>query len=537
MQKNLRWKFLFIVAIMVVSLYMFASPEWGTGARWFSRINLGLDLKGGMHLVLQVVTADALNQELDQDAQRIANDLKDKKITFDAAKRGNGLEVDITGVDSAQTKDAYDYLNQLYNRKYTIHSKTTGSKTDYALSMMASIIRQMQESTVQQALDTIERRVNSLGVTEPTIQIYGGGGGQVADELIVELPGIDDFDRVKGIIQDTAQLTLCMVKKDNGGPFNTIDVAVQANGGKIPEGFRIMPFRDEHNDPGTVTYLVVDAVPTITGKDLKNARRGTDNTGRPNIDFFLNAAGAEIFKTATQNHIGDKLAIVLDNSVYSAPTIQGVISSEGQITGSFTVQAAEDLALLLRSGALPASLKIAEENVVGASLGNDSIRAGITAAIIGFGLVMIGMIIYYKHAGLNAVWCLFGNLFILLGFMGAVGATLTLPGIAGVILTIGMAVDSNILIFERIREELRSGKTVRAAVDTGFGKVFWTIFDTHSTSLIAAAFLFQFGTGPIRGFAITLTVGLLANMFTAIYVSHRLFDLTLSRRKVELLSI
>jgi preprotein translocase subunit SecD len=538
MLKNLRWKFLFIIAIMVVSLYLCASPrEWGGNSGLFSRINLGLDLKGGMHLVLQVVTAEALNQELAQDAERIANDLKDRKIIFDAAKKGNGLSVDVTGVDQAQTKEAYDYFNQMYSRKYTVRSATNSGKSDYSLTLMASIVREMQESTVQQALETLDRRVNALGVTEPTLQIYGGGGGQVADQIIVELPGIDDFDRVKDLLQETAQLTLCMVKKDNGGPYSSIEAAVQANGGKIPEGYQIMPYTDERTDQGGITYLVVSSTPTITGKDLKNARRGTDTTGRPNVDFFLNAAGAEIFRRATTDHVGDRLAVVIDNTVKSAPVIQTTIAAEGQISGTFTVQQAEDLALVLRSGALPASLTVAEQNVVGASLGNDSIRTGITAAIIGFGLVMIGMIVYYKHAGLNAVWCLFGNLIILLGFMGAVGATLTLPGIAGVILTIGMAVDSNILIFERIREELRAGKTVRAAVDIGFSKVFWTIFDTHSTSLIAAAFLFQFGTGPIRGFAITLTVGLLANMFTAVYVSHRLFDLTLSRKKAESLSI
>lgn len=538
MQKNLRWKFLFIIALMVVSLVLFVSPrDWNMRSGWFSRINLGLDIKGGMHLVLQVVTADALNQELAQDADRMANDMRERKIAFDSAKRGNGLAIEIAGVSPAQTKDAYDYLNQLYARKYTINSQIAGGKTDYTLTMMASIVHDMQESTVKQALETIDRRVNALGVTEPTLQIYGGGGSQVPDQIIVELPGIDDFDRVKGLLQETAQLILCMVKKDNGGPYSSIEAAVQASGGKIPDGYKIMPYTDERTEQGGITYLVANSTPTITGKDLKNARRGTDNSGRPNVDFFLNAAGAEIFKRATTDHLGDRLAIVIDNMVKSAPTIQGTIGAEGQITGSFTVQQAEDLALVLRSGALPASLKIAEENVVGASLGNDSIRAGITAAIIGFGLVMIGMIIYYKHAGVNAVWCLFGNLIILLGFMGAVGATLTIPGIAGIILTIGMAVDSNILIFERIREEIRGGKTVRAAVDIGFGKVFWTIFDTHSTSLIAAAFLFQFGTGPIRGFAITLTVGLLANMFTAVYVSHRLFDLTLSRRKVESLSI
>jgi preprotein translocase subunit SecD len=251
----------------------------------------------------------------------------------------------------------------------------------------------------------------------------------------------------------------------------------------------------------------------------------------------LNAEGAELFSRATEQHVGERLAIVLDKMVSSAPTINERIGAEGIIHGRFTVQQAEDLALLLRSGALPASLRVLEERSVGASLGNDSIRAGIMASIIGFGLVVIGMVIYYKHSGLNAIYCLLGNLIILMGFMGGVGATLTLPGIAGIILTIGMAVDSNILIFERVREELRAGKTIRAAIDTSFSKVFWTIFDTHVTTLVSAAFLFQFGTGPIRGFAITLTVGLIANMFTAVYVSHRLFELMLGTRKVETLSI
>ncbi len=538
MQKNLRWKFLFIAAIMVVSLFFFLSPNpRQPGSGLLSRINLGLDLKGGIHLVLQVKTDDALNQELAQDAERIASDLKDKKISFESAKKGNGLTIEIVGVDTAQDKSVRDYLNPLYDRKYTIRTQALEGKTSFSMTMLESVVREMQDSTVKQALETIRRRVDALGVTEPTLQIYGSSGSQIQDQIIVELPGIDDPERVKELLQDTAQLTLCMVKKENGGPFTTVESAIQANGGRIPDDWKIMPFRDDRGEQTQVTYLVVSAVPTITGKDLKNARRSTDQNGRPAVSFFLNAAGAVIFERVTAEHVGDRLAIVLDNTVFSAPTIETKIGADGQITGSFTVQQAEDLSLLLRSGALPASLIVAQDRTVGASLGNDSIRAGVTAALIGFGLVIIGMVVYYRHAGLNSIWCLLSNLIILLGFMGAVGATLTLPGIAGVILTIGMAVDSNILIFERIREELRNGKTVRASVDVAFSKVFWTIFDTHTTTLIAAAFLFQFGTGPIRGFAVTLTVGLLANMFTAIYVSHRLFDLTLSRRKVETLSI
>jgi preprotein translocase subunit SecD len=536
MQKNLKWKILFILGIMVICLYLFISPR-DKGGALLSRLNLGLDLKGGMHMVLQVVTEEALNQELVQDADRISTELKTKNIEYAASKKGNGMTIELSGVDSGKDKDVRAFLEQLYTKKYAVRSTVAEGKTNYSLSFMGTYMREMQESTVKQALETIRRRVDALGVTEPQLQIYGGSGNEVQDQIIVELPGVDDPDRVKGILDRTAQLELRLVKKDQGGPFSSIESAVQANGGKIPDGYEILPYREDRGEDNRLEYLVVNSASTITGKHLKNARRSSDSNGAPAVGFYLNAEGAELFTRATEQHIGDRLAIVLDKTVSSAPTIQDRIGAEGIIHGRFTVQQAEDLALLLRSGALPASLRVIHEQSVGASLGNDSIRAGVMASLIGFGLVVVGMVIYYKNSGLNAVWCLLGNLVILLGFMGAVGATLTLPGIAGIILTIGMAVDSNILIFERIREELRGGKTIRASIDTGFGKVFWTIFDTHVTTLISSAFLFQFGTGPIRGFAVTLTVGLLANMFTAVYVSHRLFEMMLGTRKVESLSI
>jgi preprotein translocase subunit SecD len=395
----------------------------------------------------------------------------------------------------------------------------------------------MKESTVRQALETVRRRVDAIGVTEPTLQIYGGSGQDVQDQIIVELPGIDDPERVKDLMQNTAQLELRLVKQDGGGPFTSIESAVQANNGKIPEGWEILPYRDDRSQGGQLEYMVVNTAPAITGRDLKTARRSQDANGLPAVGFYLNSQGADIFSRFSEQHIGDRLAIVLDKVVVSAPTIQERLGADNIIHGQFTVQQAEDLALVLRSGALPASLRILEERAVGASLGNDAVRSGLMASAIGFGLVVVLMVVYYRRSGWNAVWCLLGNLVLIGGFLGGVGATLTLPGIAGVILTIGMAVDANILIFERIREELRGGKTVRAAIDTGFSRVFWTIFDTHVTTLVSAAFLFQFGTGPIRGFAVTLTVGLLANMFTAIFVSHRLFEWMLGTRKVESLSI
>ena len=525
-----------VLVFMVICVYYFVSPR-GKAEPWMSRLNLGLDLKGGIHLVLKVVTDDALNQELAQDAEGISQELKSKNIPFTASKKGNGFSVETTGVDSARANEARAYLESTFGRRYSVRSAVADGKTNFSMSFLGSYTRELRESTVRQALETIRRRVDDLGVTEPTLQIYGGSGEEIQDQIIVELPGIDDPDRVKSIIANTAQLELRLVKKDQGGPFSSIESAVQANAGMIPSEYEILPYRDDREQQGKIEYLVVNKIPVITGKDLKTARRSTDSAGAPAVGFFLTSDGAQLFSRATEQHVGERLAIVLDDVVNSAPVINERIGAEGIIHGSFTVQQAEDLSLLLRSGALPASLVTLAQQSVGASLGNDSITSGIMASMIGFGLILVGMLVYYRSSGINAIICLLANLFILMGFMGAVGATLTLPGIAGIILTIGMAVDANILIFERIREELRSGKTVRAAVDTGFSKVFWTIFDSNVTTLIAAAFLFQFGTGPIRGFAVTLTVGLLANMFTAIYVSHRLFEWVLGTRRVEALSI
>jgi preprotein translocase subunit SecD len=536
MQKNLKWKFLMILAIMAVSAYFFISPR-GKGLPWLSRLSLGLDLKGGIHLVLQVVTDDAINQDLVQDSDRIAQELNTKNIAYASSKKGNGYTVEVVGVDSARSNEVRAFFDTTFGNKYTVRSSVTEGKTSYSLTMQGSYIRNAQDSTVQQALETIRRRVDALGVSEPTLQIYGGSGKEVQDQIIVELPGVDDPDRVKSLIENTAQLELRLVKKDQGGPFSSIESALQANGGTITQDFQILPYREDNGDQAQLQYLVVNKIPVITGKHLKNARRSSDSNGAPAVGFYLNSEGADLFSRATEQHVGERLAIILDNVVSSAPVINERIGAEGIIHGSFTVQQAEDLALLLRSGALPASLRVLEERSVGASLGNDSIRAGILASLVGFGLVVILMVVYYKHSGVNAIWCLIGNLIIIMGFMGGMGATLTLPGIAGIILTIGMAVDSNILIFERIREEMRAGKTVRASIDTAFSRVFWTIFDTHVATLVSAAFLFQFGTGPIRGFAVTLTVGLIANMFTAVYISHRLFDVMLGNRKVTALSI
>jgi preprotein translocase subunit SecD len=534
MQKNLKWKIIVIIVAMLACVAYIAGPK-KKDAGLFSRINLGLDLQGGIHLVLQVVADEALNHELDQDALSIARELKSKTTAFESSKRGDGFSIKVSGVDSAGDKDARNYLEDTFGKEYDIVSRTSEGKTDITLSLRQSEIRTMRESTVRQALETVRRRVDEFGVSEPSLQLYGESGQDIQDQIIIELPGIDDPDRVKNLLDRTAQLKWCLVHKKYSSQFSSIESAVETIG-KIPEGYQLLQYEDkERNSPSQFILVREDSV--ITGKDLKTARVSKDTNGAPEVQFNLTSDGADLFSKATSEHIGDRLAIVLDDRVYSAPTINSKINADGVITGSFTRQEADDLALLLRSGALPASLKILDERSVGASLGNDSIRSGLWALCVGFGLVVVFMIVYYKQSGVNAVWCLIANLVFLMAGMTALGASLTLPGIAGIILLIGMAVDSNILIFERIREELRSGKTVRAAIDTGFGKVFWTIFDTHLATLISAAFLFQFGTGPIRGFAVTLTFGLIANMFTAVYFSHRLFDMRIGGRKVEQLSI
>ena len=531
------WKFVALVVFLAICAWFFAGPrEKGAGA--FSRLNLGLDLMGGTNLVLQVMTDDAVNMELNQTAERILQELKSRNIPFESSRRTqaeNDFSIAIRGVGADKANDARQYL-QSFDQSFDLRSSIVDGNHDFTLTMKSGEMRSLRQSTVRQALETVRRRVDALGVAEPTLQIYGNRGQEVDDQIIVELPGVDDPDRVTGLLSNTAQLELRLVKRDQGGPFSSIEMAISANGGRIPDDYAVLALR-ENKGAGMLQYLVVNRVPVITGKELKTARTGRDGNGRPAVNFFLTPEGAARFARATEQHIGESLAIVLDSVVRSFPRINSRIESEGIIEGSFTDQEAGDLALLLRSGALPASLHVLGQRQVGASLGNDSIKSGIYASVVGFFLIVAGMLIYYKKAGVNAIVCLAANTLILMGFMGAVGATLTLPGIAGIILTIGMAVDANILIFERIREELRAGKPVRSAIDAGFSRVFWTIVDSNVTSLIVALFLFQFGTGPVRGFAVTLIVGLIANVFTAIVMSRWLFELVLGNRRVESLSI
>ncbi|RPJ84530.1 MAG: protein translocase subunit SecD, partial [Acidobacteria bacterium] len=354
-----------------------------------------------------------------------------------------------------------------------------------------------------------------------------------------ELPGVDDPNRVINLIKSTARLELKLVHAEKSTAFSSRESAAQAFGGTLPPGYEALPYRDINETGGQTQYMVVRAAPSVTGRHLKNARRSQDSfSGRSEVSFFLNTEGVDLFTRTTEQNVGNRLAIVLDDEIRSAPVIESRIDSDSaRITGSFSPEQADDLALVLRSGALPARISILENRIVGPSLGMDSIRSGVLASVVGMLLVLIGMVVVYRLSGLNAILCLVVNLIILLGVLGYFRAALTLPGIAGIILTIGMAVDANILIFERIKEELRLGKTVRSAVEAGFTRVFTTILDTNITTLIAAVFLFQFGTGPIRGFAITLAVGLIANIFAATFVSRAVFDWFLQNREVAKLSI
>jgi preprotein translocase subunit SecD len=518
MAKNLRWKVIFIVAVVALAIFAFYPPD--------QKVRLGLDLKGGVQLVMRVHTDDALRLETQTTADRLAERAKTGNIPVGGVTVNDATSFSVTGI--APDQDAA-FRNLLVDVDVNYDRASTAG--GYTFTLKPNIVVQLREDTVNQALQTIERRVNELGVAEPIVARHGA-----ADQIIVQLPGVTDVIRAKEIIRSTAQLELKQVEQ---GPFSDEAAAKAALGGNVSNDMQILPGTIEAapGQPASTGYYVVRRVPAVTGRDLRTARPTLDENNRPAVSFSLNQDGARKFGTFTQANIGRQLGIVLDNRVQSAPVIQSRIDDEGRITGNFTNQEAQDLSLKLRSGALPANLTYLEERTVGPSLGADSIRAGLLSAAGGLLFVTLFMLIYYKMAGFNALISIAINLIILMGLMAYAGATMTLPGIAGFILTIGMGVDSNVLIFERIKEELKTAKGVKQAVAAGFDRVLLTILDTHVASLIAAAFLFNFGTSSIRGFALTLTIGLLANVFTAYFVSRTLFEFTLGKRQVAKLSI
>jgi len=519
--KRLMWRVGLILVVVGLAVWAMYPPQ--------EKIHLGLDLRGGIHLVLRVNTDDTLKAELDDALQRLVSQAKDEGITLGRAEVKPDEHLFTIEVPP-ETDTAK--LNEIVGR-YLPEFKVERGAGVWTFRLPDNVVRDIRDKAVRQALETIRNRIDQFGVSEPVIQRQG----LESDRILVQLPGVDDPGRVKELISNTAFLEL---KEVVAGPASDKQSLLAKFGGTPPPGTEILT-GDRKGLEGQVIgkeYYLVKKAAIVSGRELRNARRSQDRYGQPAVDFFLIPQAAKKFSNFTGSHIGTSMAIVLDGKVMSAPVIRGQISDEGIIQGSFTIQEAEDLALVLRAGALPASITYLEERTVGPSLGHDSVVRGIRAAVAGLIAVMLFMLVYYKLSGLNADVALLLNLLLLMGAMGYFGATLTLPGVAGVILTIGMAVDANVLIFERIREELEVGKTVKSAIDVGFSRAFGTILDANLTTLIAALFLFQFGTGPVKGFAVTLTIGILASMFTAVFVSRTIYDLVLAGKdRVESLSI
>jgi preprotein translocase subunit SecD len=539
MNPQLRWKFILIAIVILLCIYGLIGIPFPTSLAQVKenvadRIKLGLDLKGGSHLVLQVQVDEAIGQRCDQAVDQLTKQLREKNVNVGDIRRLDDTHIQVNNVEPSTSGTFRDIVTNQFS-DWNI-SPAAGVVNGYLLTLKPSVIADLRRDTMDQALETITRRINALGLTEPTIAFTGRGD----NEILVQLPGEGDPTRAKAVIQAGGQLSLNRVADDQTYPSEA--AALAAKGGVLPPGTEILPGRSDSAAGPTAApvYYILDRAPAVTGADLRGATPApdTNNPSQYQVHFELSTAAAARFGPFTEANIGHRMAIVLDHQVYSAPVIQGRIDDNGEITGNFNQDSAHDLALVLRAGALPASIKYLEERTVGPSLGADSIRQGVRASIGSILVVMIFLVFYYRLSGVNAVVALFLNLLILVAFMAFAGAVLTLPGIAGVILTIGMGVDSNVLVFERIREELRNGKTPAAAVEQGFDKAFQTIIDTHVTTIVSAIFLFLFGTGPVKGFAITLVIGLLANVFTSIYVSRAIFDWNLSRRdRQEALSI
>lgn len=551
MKKNLRSRTILIAIVTLASLVFMFGPfnkdkdyqrsarDFFTPAGWkknlSENIRLGLDLKGGTHLLLQVKTDEAIGALVEGNRQKAVEVLKKDNVATKDIRKGAGLgQVVVETPDDKQHAQIREKLLADFGTNEWDASATSNPAV-VTFTLRPAAVTAVRKDTTNRIKEIIEQRVNSLGIAEPTIQLHGR---EEDHQILVQMPGVDDPERVKTLIGAESKLEL---KAVDGQMYRTEQEAIASLGGTVPGDKEVLRIFETRQDEAPIDgWYVVEKTPIITGNDLRNAFGRPSQQGiNYDVVFNLKPDGAEKFRQWTGANIGRQLAIVLNNQIKSAPSIRGEIGDTGQIEGNFTQQSAEDLGLTLRSGALPAGVVYREERTVGPSLGADSIRQGVTASIVGLGLVVLFMLFYYRLSGVNAVVALVLNLLILLAGLAMFGATLTLPGIAGVILLIGMAVDSNVLIFERVREEMKGGKPVSSAVDIGFNKALVTIIDTHVTTIVSCFFLFIFGTGPIRGFAVTLVIGLLANLFTAVHVSRTLFIWALNRggRRAETLSI
>jgi len=563
-KKNLLQRTIIIVIITVVGLYLVIGPHgrrphfkdftWtGIKSTLATNIHLGLDLQGGSHLVMRVKTEEFLRRLTEENFVAAQNAAKDAgyEIKGGQAQTSGTYRVVLEPADASKAEDikaAVQKKVELGDTSVWGYSASGGQMT---WTMTQAAQRTLADNATTQALNIIETRINALGITEPTLQTHGA---QSSHQILLQMPGVQDPERVKLILQGESRLELVhVIGPPSPSPATTYtseQEAIQSLGGVVPPNRKVLPYQERieptANGANDQTqkpkqWVVVEVPAIIDGSELRNASAVGTQGGRSEdyeINFSLKKAGADKFGAWTGAHINEYMGVVLNGEVKSVAYIKSQIYDQGQITGRFSQKSAEDLALTLRSGALPAPIEYLEERTVGPSLGQDSIRAGVNASLVGLALVVLFMLVYYRGSGVNAVLALLLNMILMLAGLIMFGATLTLPGIAGIILTIGMAVDSNVLIFERIREELRSGKTVPSSVDQGFGHAFITIIDTHVTTIISSLFLFVFGTGPIRGFAVTLVIGLLVNLFSAVYVSRTIFMWVLGRKeRVESLSI
>jgi preprotein translocase subunit SecD len=532
MKKNLNSKIALIVAVLAICVYgIFGVPSGVTGKdlgdAMTKRIHLGLDLRGGAHLILQVEVLEAVNAETDNTVALLKENLKTANLSYSQVYKPDPAKptlIKIEGTSPSSVSDVRSLLESKDGNEYDVASGDTDSS--FTLVMKPMILTALEKKTDQQAIEAIRDRVDALGVSEPQIQEYGLGDNQI----LVDLPGVENESQIESIIQGTNRLEIHAVV---GGPYKDEQEAAASLGGSVPADQMLKSFSGVVEGGSSVqSVYVLQRASVVAGNDFRSADPSVNsNTGQREVQFTLTNEAGDKFYDYTSKNVGRSMAVVMNDHIREVATIQSAIRDRGEITGSFTSDEVASLSKLLRTGALPASLQQLEKRFVGASLGADSIRQGITAAIVGVLVVMVFMLVYYRGSGINADVALILNLVILLGFMGAFSATLTLPGIAGVILTIGMGVDSNVLIFERIREEVRAGKAPSAAVDQGFAHAWVTIVDTHVTTIVSAAILFLFGTGPVKGFATTLTVGLLANLFTAVFVSRVIFDAHLNKLK------
>jgi len=531
--KDLRWRAVIVLAVVVLALvYLLPTvgrelPGWWVKFFPEEKIHLGLDLQGGMHLVLEVESDKAVENTAERFAQELKDELGSEHIRFRLVERQGGDRVKLLLPADQDWQKVAQLIKDKFPLLEVVDRDVTQDQLQVILKIEADQVRHIKKLAVDQGLETIRNRIDQFGVSEPDIRTQG------ENRLLIQLPGIKDPQRAIDLIGKTALLEFKLVDEQQ-----SVEQALQ---GKIPTGDKIYYGRRVDPVTGQVSrnaYLLKDRT-LLTGEYLTNAEVRIDTQyNRPYVALSFDDRGARLFEKITGEHVKERLAIVLDDNVYSAPVIQDRISGGNAIIeGQFTMEEAKDLAVVLRAGSLPAPVKILEERTVGPSLGRDSIRKGLFSMAVGGVLVVAFMVVYYGGSGIIADLALVLNIILIMAGLAALRATLTLPGIAGIILTIGMAVDANVLIFERVREELRLGKTTKAALDSGYSKATLTILDANVTTLIAAIVLFQFGTGPVRGFAVTLSLGIVASMFTAIFGTRLLFDYLLQKRRMKTLSI